>query len=82
MQEDNPELLQARKIDIPIYSFPQYIAKHSKDKFKIVIAGSHGKTSITSMIMHVLKSMKIEFDYMVGAKIEGFENMFKLTKKK
>ena len=80
-KEDNPELMQARKLKITIYSFPEYIAKHSVDKFKIVIAGSHGKTSITSMIMHVLKSMKIEFDYMVGAKIEGFENMFQLTKK-
>tara|TARA_A100001388_G_scaffold277159_1_gene267128 strand:- start:27 stop:1370 length:1344 start_codon:yes stop_codon:yes gene_type:complete len=80
-KSDNPELLEARKKNIPIYSFPEYITKHSTDKFKIVIAGSHGKTSITSMIMHVLKSMKIDFDYMVGANIKGFDNMFKLTKK-
>ena len=54
-KKDNPELMQASKLKIPTYSFPEYIAKHSVDKFKIVIAGSHGKTSITSMIMHVLK---------------------------
>ena len=80
-KSDNPELLEAREKKIPTYSFPEYISKHSIDKFKIVIAGSHGKTTIASMIMHVLKSMKIDFDYMVGAKIKGFENMFKLTKK-
>ena len=79
-KSDNPELLKAQKLKIPIYSYPEYIFNQSKEKKRIVIAGSHGKTSITSMILHVLKECKIECDYMVGAQLDGFDNMVKLTK--
>lgn len=78
-KEDNPELLQAKKMGIPIYSYPEYIALQSENKKRVVIAGSHGKTSITSMVLHVLKHVNIEFDYLVGAQLEGFETMVKLS---
>ena len=78
-KRDNPELIKAQELNLPIYSFPEYIFKHSKNKKRIVISGSHGKTSVTSMIMHVLKNLNLNFDYLVGAKIEGFERMVKLT---
>lgn len=78
---DNPELLKAQEIGLRIYSYPEYIYEQCKDKTRIVIGGSHGKTTITSMIMHVLKQNNIDFDYMVGAQIEGFDTMVKLTKK-
>lgn len=78
-REDNPELKHAQELGIPIYSFPEYIYNHSKDKKRVVIAGSHGKTSTTSMIMHVLKHEEMDFDYLVGAKIEGFEHSVRLT---
>ncbi|MER2997039.1 UDP-N-acetylmuramate--L-alanine ligase [Pontibacter populi] len=76
---DNPELLKAQELGLPIYSFPEFIYEQSKDKQRIVIGGSHGKTSITSIIMHVLKTMGRKFDYAVGAQIEGFNRMVKLT---
>ena len=76
---DNPELKEAKKKKIKIYSFPEYIALESKNKKRIVVAGSHGKTTITSMIMHVLKAKSIKFDYLVGAKIKGFNNMVHLS---
>lgn len=76
---DNPELLKAQEIGIKIYSYPEYIYQQSIDKQRIVIAGSHGKTTITSIILHVLKHNKRSFDYMVGALIEGFDTMVKLT---
>ena len=76
---DNPELLKAQELNIPVYSYPQYIFEQSKDKKRIVIGGSHGKTTITSMILHVLNFYKKDFDYLVGAQIEGFENMVKLS---
>ncbi len=79
-REDNPELLKAREIGVKIYSYPEYIYEQSKDKIRVVIGGSHGKTTITSMIMHVLKDLDKDFDYMVGAQIEGFDTMVKLTK--
>ena len=79
-KSDTPELLKAQKLKIPIYSYPEYIYNQSKEKKRIVIAGSHGKTSITSMILHVLQKCKIECDYMVGAQLDGFDNMVKLTK--
>ncbi len=66
-----PELDKAVELGLKIYSFPEYIFQQSINKTRIVIAGSHGKTTITSMIMHVLKSQGIDFDYLVGAKIEG-----------
>lgn len=76
---DNPELQKARELGIPVYSFPEFIYQQSKDKKRIVISGSHGKTSITSMILHVLQVHHIEFDYLVGAQLEGFDLMVKLS---
>ena len=78
-KDDNPELLKAREIGLKIYSYPEFIFNQSKDKIRIVIGGSHGKTSITSLILHVLKIQNIEADYMVGAQLDGFEVMVKLT---
>jgi len=79
-REDNPELIRARELNLKIYSYPEYIYEQSKDKTRIVVGGSHGKTTITSMIMHVLQKNNIDFDYMVGAQLEGFDTMVKLTK--
>ncbi|NVK50898.1 MAG: peptidoglycan synthetase, partial [Cyclobacteriaceae bacterium] len=76
---DNPELQKAKELGIPIYSFPEFIFNQSKEKKRVVIAGSHGKTSITSMILHVLKDQQISFDYLVGAQIEGFDLMVGLS---
>ena len=78
-KSNNPELLKAQKLGIKIYSYPEYIYEQSKDKTRVVIAGSHGKTTITSMILHVLKLCKIKFDFMVGAQLEGFNTMVQLT---
>lgn len=78
-REDNPELLKAQELGLKIYSFPQYIYEVSKSKQRVVIAGSHGKTTITSMVMHVLKENNYNFDYMVGAKVKGFDTSVKLT---
>ena len=76
---DNPELKRAKELNIPIFSYPEYIYEQSKNKKRIVIGGSHGKTSITAMILHVLQNLKIDCDYMVGAQLEGFDTMVKLT---
>jgi len=76
---DNIELLKALELNIPVYSFPEFIYEHSKNKKIIVIAGSHGKTSITSMIMHILQSAKVDFDYLVGSSIKGFDTMVKVS---
>ena len=76
---DNPELIQAQELGIKIESYPSFLYEVSKHKQRIVIAGSHGKTSITSMILHVLKSLNRKFDYLVGARIEGFELMASLS---
>ncbi len=76
---DNPELKRAQELGLRIYSYPEYIYEQCKDKQRIVIAGSHGKTTITSMILHVLQYHNRKFDYMVGAQLEGFETMVKLT---
>ena len=78
-REDNPELLRAKELGITIYSFPEYLYEVSKNKQRVVIAGSHGKTSITSMVMHVLKENGFNFDYMVGAKVKGFDTSVKIT---
>ena len=78
-REDNPELVRARELGIKIYSFPEYLYEQTKDKIRIVVGGSHGKTSTTSMILYVLQHMGIEVDYMVGAQIEGFERMVRLS---
>ncbi|MEN2283010.1 Mur ligase family protein [Algoriphagus sp. SE2] len=76
---DNPELVKAQELGLPVYSFPEFIYNQSKEKKRVVIAGSHGKTSITSIILHVLKDNKIDFDYLVGAQIEGFDLMVRLS---
>jgi UDP-N-acetylmuramate: L-alanyl-gamma-D-glutamyl-meso-diaminopimelate ligase len=77
---DNPELLKAQELSIKVYSYPEYIYEQSKDKLRVVIGGSHGKTTITSMILHVLQQAGKDFDYLVGAQLAGFETMVKLTK--
>ena len=79
-KKDNPELLQAQDMGLKIYSYPEFLYEQSKDKTRVVIGGSHGKTTITSMILHVLDYNDMEVDYMVGAQLEGFETMVHLTK--
>jgi UDP-N-acetylmuramate: L-alanyl-gamma-D-glutamyl-meso-diaminopimelate ligase len=76
---DNAELIAAKKAGVPIYSFPQYVYEVSKDKKRVVVAGSHGKTTITSMIMHILKHRGINFDYLVGARVAGFDQSVQLS---
>src|SRR5688572_12578227 len=76
---DNPELLKAQQLGLTIFSFPEYIYEHSKNKQRIVIAGSHGKTTITAIIMHVLNFLKHKFDYVIGARVNGIENTVKLS---
>ena len=76
---DNPELLKAQDLGLKIYSYPAYIYEQSKDKIRVVIGGSHGKTTITSMILHVLNYHQKEFDYLVGAQLAGFDTMVKIT---
>jgi UDP-N-acetylmuramate: L-alanyl-gamma-D-glutamyl-meso-diaminopimelate ligase len=78
---DNPELLKGQEIGLKIYSYPEFLYEQSKNKTRVVIGGSHGKTTITSMILHVLSYHNIEVDYMVGAQLEGFETMVHLTLK-
>lgn len=78
-REDNPELIRARELGLKIYSFPEYLYEQTKDKFRIVVGGSHGKTTTTAMILYVLNRLGIEADYMVGAQIEGFERMVRLS---
>jgi len=76
---DNIELLKAQELGLKIYSYPEFLYEQSKDKTRVVIGGSHGKTTITSMILHVLNYHEKEVDYMVGAQLEGFETMVHLT---
>lgn len=76
---DNPELLQAQEQGVKIYSYPEFLYEQSKDKTRVVIGGSHGKTTITSMILHVLHYHDHEVDFMVGAQLAGFDNMVHLT---
>ena len=76
---DNPELLKAKALGLNIYSFPEYIYKESLHKKRVVVGGSHGKTTTTSMIMHVLKKQNRAFDYLVGAKLSGFEQSVNIT---
>ena len=78
-KSDNPELLKARGLGIKIMSFPEYLYEQTKDKKRIVVAGSHGKTTTTAMIMHVFRFLGIKFDYMVGSQIDGFETMVGLS---
>jgi UDP-N-acetylmuramate: L-alanyl-gamma-D-glutamyl-meso-diaminopimelate ligase len=76
---DNPELLKAMELGLKIYSFPEYIFHESRDKKRIVVGGSHGKTTTTSMIMHVLRQLHRDFDYLVGASVEGFAQSVNIT---
>ncbi|MEO8761030.1 MAG: Mur ligase family protein [Bacteroidia bacterium] len=77
---DNPELLRAQELGLKIFSYPEYMYEQTKDKIRVVVGGSHGKTTITSMILHVLKHAGKDFDYLVGAQLQGFDTMVKLTK--
>lgn len=78
-REDNPELLKAKELQIPIFSYPEYLYEQSKDKMRIVIGGSHGKTTITSMLLHAINKLGLNVDYMVGAQLDGYDCMVKLT---
>ncbi|MDE0598770.1 MAG: Mur ligase family protein [Dokdonia donghaensis] len=78
-KEDNPELLKAQELGLNIYSYPEYLYERAKDKTRVVIGGTHGKTTITSMILHVMHYWDKEVDYMVGAQLEGFDTMVRMT---
>jgi UDP-N-acetylmuramate: L-alanyl-gamma-D-glutamyl-meso-diaminopimelate ligase len=78
-KKDNPELLKAKELGLKMYSFPEYIFQSSQNKQRVVIAGSHGKTSITAMLMHVLKFHGREFDYVLGAYVKGFDTTVRLS---
>ena len=78
-KEDNPELQKAKELGLKIYSFPEYIYQESKDKIRVAVGGSHGKTSTTAMIMHVLKNAGKDFDYLVGARLQGFDQSVNIT---
>jgi UDP-N-acetylmuramate: L-alanyl-gamma-D-glutamyl-meso-diaminopimelate ligase len=78
-RKDNPELLKAQKLGIKVYSYPEYIYQHSQNKERIVIAGSHGKTTTTAMVMHVLQYHRYSFDYVIGATAEGFDTTVRLS---
>ena len=78
-RENNPELKKAKEIGIKIYSYPEFLYEQTKNKTRVVIGGSHGKTTVTSMVIHVLKYHRINFDFMVGAQLEGFDNMVQFS---
>lgn len=78
-KKDNPELIKAKELGLKIYSFPEYIYQNSQNKQRVVIAGSHGKTSITAMLMHVLKFHRREFDYVLGAYVQDFDTTVRLS---
>ncbi len=78
-KSDNPELLKAKELGLKIYSYPEFLYEQSKDKRRVVIGGSHGKTTITAMVLHALRQANIECDYLVGAQLEGFDVMVKLS---
>ena len=78
-KEDNPELLRALELGLKIYSFPEYIYEESRNKKRVALAGSHGKTTTTAMVMHVLKYANVDFDYLVGAKLPGFKQSVQIT---
>lgn len=77
---DNPELLKAQELGLKVFSYPEYLYEQSKGKKRVVVGGSHGKTTITAMILHVLQYAKLDADYLVGAQLKGFDTMVKLTK--
>jgi len=76
---DNPELIQAQQMGVQVFSYPEFLAQHAQHKQRIVIGGSHGKTTITSMVMHVMKQLRFDFDYLVGSKIKNFDVMVRLN---
>ena len=76
---DNPELLRAQELGLKVYSYPEFLYEQAKNKTRVVIGGSHGKTTITAMILHVMNYHGRDVDYMVGAQLEGFDVMVKLT---
>ena len=78
-REDNPELLKAKELNIPVFSYPEYLYEQSKNKIRLVIGGSHGKTTITSMLLHAINKLGVDVDYMVGAQLEGYDCMVKLS---
>ena len=78
-RSNNPELIKAQKLNLKIYSYPEFLYNQSVNKTRVVIGGSHGKTTITSMVLHVVHKLNIDVDYMVGAQLDGFETMVKLT---
>ncbi|MFT7343600.1 MAG: UDP-N-acetylmuramate: L-alanyl-gamma-D-glutamyl-meso-diaminopimelate ligase [Lentimonas sp.] len=80
-REDNPELLKAKELGLKIFSYPEYLYEQCKDKIRLVIGGSHGKTTITSMLLHVFKELNVDVDYMVGAQLDGYDCMVKMTEK-
>ena len=80
-KKDNPELLAAQKMGLPLFSYPEFIAHYAQNKTRVVIAGSHGKTTISAMVLHVLNYHQKSVDYMIGAKLEGFDNSVYLSEK-
>ena len=78
-RENNPELIKAKELGIPVYSYPEYLYEQSKTKKRVVIGGSHGKTTITSMLLHAINVVGMNVDYMVGAQLEGYDCMVKIT---
>ncbi|MBP7273436.1 MAG: hypothetical protein KA974_06320 [Saprospiraceae bacterium] len=78
-RSDNPELLKAQVLQLRVVSYPEFIYQHAKDKLRIAVAGSHGKTTTTAMIIHILKENNISFDYLVGAQLDGFNNMVRFS---
>ena len=77
---DNPELIRAQELGLTVFSYPEYLYEQSRDKTRIVIGGSHGKTSITAMVLHVFKHCGIDTDFMVGAQLDGFDTMVRMTR--
>lgn len=75
---DNPELMEAKRLGLRICSFPEYLFQQTRDKMRVVISGSHGKTTITAMVLHVLHQLNVPFDYLIGAQMEGFDTMLSL----
>ncbi len=78
-REDNPELIRARELNLTVYSFPEFLYAHAREKKRVVIGGSHGKTTITAMVLHVLQACGVGCDYMIGAPVRGVEDTVRLT---
>ena len=79
-RKDNPELLRAQELGLRIFSYPEYIYEQTKNKTRVVIGGSHGKTTTTAMILHVAKHSNVDCDFLVGAQLEGFDCMVRFTR--